>query len=117
MKKIKVLLLIFVIVVFIPTVYAGTAYVDSINIDAKINMDGSMTVVETIRWDIVEELNGVYRDILITNSSNELNSASTIVVSAVSNPIVWSVPATSLSIVQGTPTQFIPILVKANAPL
>lgn len=83
MKKIKVLLLIFVIVVFIPTVYAGTAYVDSINIDAKINMDGSMTVVETIRWDIVEELNGVYRDILITNSSNELNSASTIVVSNV----------------------------------
>jgi len=83
MKKIKVLLFLITIVVFIPTVYAGTAYVENISIDAKINYDGSMKVVETIRWDIVEELNGVYRDILITNSSNELNGASRIVVNNV----------------------------------
>ena len=74
MKKIKLLLILILAIFFMPTVYAGTAYVDSINIDATINMDGSMKVVETIEWDIVEELNGVYRDILIGNSSNELNT-------------------------------------------
>jgi len=64
-------------------VYAGTAYVDNIDIDAKINTDGSMTVTETIVWDIEEDLNGVYRDILIENAENGINSASGIVINSV----------------------------------
>lgn len=83
MKRIKVLLVFVFCMFVIPTVYAGTAYVDSINIDAKIYMDGSMEVVETINWDIDETLNGLYRDILITGSSNELNSASGIDINSV----------------------------------
>lgn len=83
MKKIKVILIIVIAVFLMPTVYAGTAYVDSIDIDATINTDGSMKVVETITWDIVEELNGVYRDILIWNSLNNLNSATRVVITDV----------------------------------
>lgn len=83
MNKIKILLMIVFCVFLAPSVYAGTAYVDSINIEAKINIDGSMKVKETILWDIEEDLNGVYRDILITNPSNELNSASGIVIESV----------------------------------
>ena len=83
MKKI-IILIIFISMLFImPTVYAGTAYVDSINIDAKINVDASMSVVETIHWDIQDDLNGLYRDILIENPSNQLNSASDILISEV----------------------------------
>lgn len=83
MKRIKVLLVFVFCMFLLPTVYAGTAYVDSIDIDAKIYMDGSMEVVETINWDIDETLNGLYRDILITGSSNELNSASGIDINSV----------------------------------
>jgi len=83
MKKIKVLLIIVFCMFLVPSVYAGTAYVDSINIEAEIMTDGSMTVKETILWDIEESLNGVYRDILITNPSNELNGASGVVVDSV----------------------------------
>ena len=83
MKKISVILYIFVLMLIVPTVYAGTAYVDGITIDANINQDGTMTVVETITWDIEESLNGVYRDILIENYSNKLNSASSIVINDV----------------------------------
>lgn len=83
MKRFKILLIILFLVFILPTVYAGTAYVDDINIDAKINTDGSMTVEETILWDIEEDLNGVYRDILIKNPANEFNSASGIVVEKV----------------------------------
>ena len=80
MRKI-VTIFVAVCLCFITTkVYAGTAYVDSISIDAKIKDNGSMLVEETIVWDIVDELNGVYRDILIKNASNELNSASNITV-------------------------------------
>ena len=83
MKKI-IIVIIFISMLFVmPNVYAGTAYVDSINIDAKINVDGSMSVLETIHWDIQDELNGLYRDILIENPSNELNSASDILISEV----------------------------------
>ncbi len=64
-------------------VYAGTAYVDNIDIDAKINTDGSMTVAETILWDIEEDLNGVYRDIIVENSSNKMNSSSGVAIDKV----------------------------------
>lgn len=79
MKLVKRLLVIviFSIFVFSPQVYAGTAYVDSINIDAIVEARGSMTVTETIKWEIEEDLNGVYRDILI-ESANTLNGASNI---------------------------------------
>lgn len=83
MKKIKVLLIIAFCMFLVPSVYAGTAYVDNINIEAEIRTDGSMTVKETILWDIEEKLNGVYRDILITNPSNELNGASGLVIDSV----------------------------------
>ena len=83
MKKISIMCLIISMLFITSTVYAGTAYVDSINIDAKINTDGSMTVTENIYWDIEDSLNGLYRDILIENKSNELNSASDILVSEV----------------------------------
>lgn len=83
MKKIKVLLLIAFCIFLLPSVYAGEAYVDSINIDAEIKTDGSMVVKETIVWDIVEDLNGVYRDILTYNEANPTNSASDIVVNSV----------------------------------
>ena len=55
----KILLVVLGIILFLPNVYAGTAYVDNIDIDAIVNTDGSMTVVETINWDIDEELNGL----------------------------------------------------------
>lgn len=82
-NKIKIIVLFICMLFVTSTVYAGTAYVDSIVVDAKINIDGSMTVKETIVWDIIEDLNGVYRDILIENPSNELNSASRIEISEV----------------------------------
>lgn len=83
MKKIKYICLILLVIFLIPSVYAGTAYADSININAKINSDGSMKVTETIRWDIDESLNGLYRDILITNPANELNGASKVEINEV----------------------------------
>ena len=83
MNKIKVLLIIIFCMFLIPSVYAGTAYIDSINIEAEIKTDGSMTVCETILWDIEEDLNGVYRDILVENPSNEINGASGIVIDSV----------------------------------
>ena len=78
MKKIKIILAYIFSLFLMSTVYAGTAYVDSIDIDAKINTDGSMTVKETVLWNIEEDLNGLYRDILIENTENRLNSASSI---------------------------------------
>ena len=75
MKKVGIIIAVICVMLFMPKVYAGTAYVDSINIDAKINIDGSMTVKETIRWDVQENINGLYRDILITNNDNQLNNA------------------------------------------
>ena len=83
MKFIKVIFFVIALLLVIPTVYAGDAYVDNINVEAKINVDGSMDVVETIKWNIEGSLNGVYRDILITNSVNSLNGASKIVVNNV----------------------------------
>ncbi len=83
MKRVaKILSFIFVFCVM-KNVYAGTAYVDKIDIDAKINTDGSMIVTETIVWEIEEELNGVYRDILIYNPENDMNSASGIIIDSV----------------------------------
>ena len=80
MKRNKMLLLLFIIALFVfaPTVYAGTANTDDMKIIANVNEDGSMQVNETIVWDIDGELNGVYRDILIGNSSNKGSSASDI---------------------------------------
>ena len=80
MKKILTIFTVICTFLMSASVYAGTAYVDSISIDAKIKEDGSMLVEETIVWDVVEEINGVYRDILIQNSSNELNSATKITI-------------------------------------
>ncbi len=81
-RFVKILSFVFMLFV-ITNVYAGTAYVDNIDIVAKINTDGSMTVTETILWDIEEDLNGVYRDILIENSENQQSSASGIVIESV----------------------------------
>ena len=83
MKRLSIIVICISMLFVMSTVYAGTAYVDSINIGAKINVDGSMAVTETIYWDIEDSLNGLYRDILIENSSNELNSASDILISEV----------------------------------
>ncbi|MBQ8042731.1 MAG: DUF2207 domain-containing protein [Clostridia bacterium] len=83
MKKIRIMFIFVFMLFFIPTVYAGTAYVDSIDIHATINIDGSMTVTETILWDIEEDLNGLYRDVLIQNASNKINNAAGIVVDEV----------------------------------
>ena len=83
MKKLKVLFVIVFCMFLIPSVYAGEAYVDEIKIDANINTDGSMTVKETINWSIVEDLNGVYRNILIKNPSNLINSATSITVDSI----------------------------------
>lgn len=55
-------------------VYANAAYTDTVRIKANINKDGSMTVEESIVWDIEGYFNGVYRDILF-KSNNDLNSA------------------------------------------
>lgn len=81
-KVIKIFTIICAICIM-TTVYAGTAYVDNIDIEAKINTDGSMTVKETILWDIEENLNGLYRNILTQNASNLMNSASGIVIDSV----------------------------------
>lgn len=83
MKKIKVIVFLVFAIFFTSTVYAGTAYVDKIVINAQVNFDGSMTVKETIVWDIEDSLNGLYRDILISGASNKLNSASAMEVSEV----------------------------------
>lgn len=84
MKKVIKIFMFICAFCVMTSVYAGTAYVDNININAKINKDGSMTVTETIVWDIEADLNGVYRDILIQNEDNKINSASRIVVNSVS---------------------------------
>ena len=84
MKKVGIIIVFICVILFMPTVYAGTAYVDGINIDAKINIDGSMTIKETINWDVEENINGLYRDILITNNDNKLNSASDMIINKVS---------------------------------
>lgn len=74
----KTLIISLVFVIFLaPCVYAGEASVESINILANINTDGSMDVLEVIKWDVEGSLNGVYRDILI-QGKNLLNSAENI---------------------------------------
>lgn len=83
MKKVSKILLFVFALCLMTKVNAGTAYVDNIDINARINTDGSMTITETILWDIEEDLNGVYRDILIENLSNELSSASGVVINSV----------------------------------
>lgn len=84
MRKLKLLLLILCMIFLLPTVYAGTAYAENVSIEAQVNMDGSMIVKETIMWNIDETLNGLYRDILIKNTQNPLNSASEIEIMDVS---------------------------------
>ena len=69
-------MLIFVLPV---CVFAG-AYPEKMDIVADVNRDGSMTVTETITWEIEESINGVYRDVLCFNPGNKLNSANEIYV-------------------------------------
>ena len=77
MRKLKMFLAM-VIVYFMfaisTKVYANAAYTDTVRIKADINKDGSMTIEESIEWDIDGNFNGVYRDILF-KSANSLNSA------------------------------------------
>lgn len=80
LKKFSIILIF--ILFLVPCVYASDAKVDSLDIYANVNTDGSMDVVETIKWDIEGNLNGVYRDILI-EGKNLLNSATGITVTDV----------------------------------
>ena len=82
MKKYCIVIFAIFILLLSTTVYANTAYTDKVDIKADINKDGSMTVMETIKWDIDGHFNGVYRDILF-ESENTLNSATKLIVNSV----------------------------------
>lgn len=60
-------------------IYAGTAYPKNMQIKAKIQSNGSMNVVETIVYNISGDLNGTYRDVLLTGE----NGASKMIVNSV----------------------------------
>lgn len=79
--KLSIFILI-AMILFLPNVYAGTAKVKKLSAEATVNLDGSMTIKETINWNIEDSLNGVYRDILY-GSNNKLNSANKIEVLSV----------------------------------
>lgn len=77
-RFLKIMTFCLILLVFIvPSVYAGTAEVDKISVDATVNTNGDMYIKETIKWRIEDDLNGVYRDVVI-NGDNELNSATDI---------------------------------------
>ena len=74
MRKIKLIILSLCFVFLLPTVYAQ-AVPEEIKIDAYIDVDGNMKVVENISWYVEDDINGIYRDIFILNENNKLSSA------------------------------------------
>lgn len=78
-KKILYIFLFVSAITLTKNIYAGTAYPRDIEINAKIQSNGSMNVVENIVYDMEGQLNGTYRDILLTGEYG----ASKIVVNSV----------------------------------
>lgn len=60
-------------------VYAGTAYVNDMQIEAKVDKNGSMDVKETILFGVNDSLNGFYRDIKIQGNENTDGASSLII--------------------------------------
>ena len=79
-KSVRVLICLVVLIFALPVCVFAGAYPEKMDIVADVNRDGSMTVTETITWEIEESINGVYRDVLCFNPGNKLNSANEIYV-------------------------------------
>ncbi len=79
-RNIRVLICLVALIFVLPVCVFAGAYPEEMDIVADINRDGSMTITESITWEIEDEVNGVYRDILCFNPENELNSANEIYV-------------------------------------
>lgn len=79
-KRLRVLICLVMLIFVLPVCVFAGAYPEKMDIVADVNRDGSMTVTETITWEIEESINGVYRDILCFNPGNKLNSANEIYV-------------------------------------
>ena len=79
-KRLRVLICLVMLIFVLPVCVFAGAYPEKMDIVADVNRDGSMTVTETITWEIEESINGVYRDILCFNPENKLNSANEIYV-------------------------------------
>ncbi len=79
-KSVRVLICLVMLIFVLPVCVFAGAYPEKMDIVADVNRDGSMTVTETITWEIEESINGVYRDILCFNPGNKLNSANEIYV-------------------------------------
>lgn len=66
----KLILSIVIISIFFTTfVYAGEATIHDIIIDANILPNGDMEVKENLSFSIKGELNGLYRDVLLSTNS------------------------------------------------
>lgn len=76
----RIFIFTLVLIFLLPICVFAATYPEDMQIDAIVNVDGSMTVEETIVWEIEERINGVYRDILCFNEANKLNSAEEIYV-------------------------------------
>ena len=79
-KRLRVVICLVMLIFVLPVCVFAGAYPEKMDIVADVNRDGSMTVTETITWEIEESINGVYRDILCFNPENKLNSANEIYV-------------------------------------
>ena len=79
-KNVRVLICLVALIFVLPVCVFAGAYPEKMDILADINRDGSMTITETITWEIEESVNGVYRDVLCFNPENKLNSANEIYV-------------------------------------
>lgn len=79
-KRVRVLICLIMLIFVLPVCVFAGAYPEKMDIVADVNRDGSMTVTETITWEIEESINGVYRDVLCFNPGNKLNSANEIYV-------------------------------------
>ena len=79
-KRVRVLICLVMLIFVLPVCVFAGAYPEKMDIVAEVNRDGSMTVTETITWEIEESINGVYRDVLCFNPGNKLNSANEIYV-------------------------------------
>ena len=79
-KRLRVLICLVMLIFVLPVCVFAGAYPEKMDIVADVNRDGSMTVTETITWEIEESINGVYRDVLCFNPGNKLNSANEIYV-------------------------------------
>ena len=79
-RNVRVLICLVALIFVLPVCVFAGAYPEKMDIVADINRDGSMTITETITWEIEESVNGVYRDVLCFNPENKLNSANEIYV-------------------------------------